>query len=360
MLEEKMKRCTRCILPENYPGTDFDNKGVCGFCNSYRPKEYRGDKKLKEEIEKVLNTKKYDNSSYDCVVAISGGRDSSYLLWYAVKQLGLKVVAYSAEHCFVPKLAIQNTKRIADKVKAELFIEKNRYLKRRCFEHHLNAFAHKPSPAMIGVLCTGCKLGIDMGLKKIADKNNIPIVLLGGSPFEVGSYKTGLMRIDPKDKSTSSFVQGYIREIIRNPKWIMHANSLMSQYQEFYHLYYKRTLKKRLRVIGPYYSYLKWDEKKIINTLVAEMGWEQNTEKNKSTWKTDCHIAPLRKYLYKKILGFNDMDDHLSALVRDGQLTRDEAMERLENESAVPDNVLTHIFSKLNIDENQWHKVIDF
>jgi hypothetical protein len=59
------------------------------------------------------------------------------------------------------------------------------------------------------------------------------------------------------------------------------------------------------------------------------------------------------------MLGFNDMDDHLSALVRDGQLTRDEALERLEYESIVPDNVLLHVFSKLNIDTKQWQKVID-
>jgi hypothetical protein len=191
-------------------------------------------------------------------------------------------------------------KRIANKVKAELVIEKNGYLKKRCFRHHLNAFAHKPSPAMVGVLCNGCKLGIDMGLKRFAEKNNIPLVLLGGSPFEVGSYKTGLMRSDPKDKSTSSFVKGYLREIVNNPKWIMNANSVMSQYMEFYHLYYKRTLKKSVRVIGPYYSYLKWDEKEIVTTLISELGWEQNPEKNTSTWKTDCYIAPLRKYLYKK------------------------------------------------------------
>ena len=354
-----MKRCTRCILPENYPGIGFDSKGVCDFCNNYRPQNYLGDQKLKEEIEKILNMKKRANSAYDCVVAISGGRDSSYLLWYAAKTLGLNVVAYSSEHCFVPELAIQNMKRIADKVKVELVIEKNRYFKRRCFRHHLKAFAYKPSPAMIGVLCNGCKLGIDMGIKRFAEKNNIPIVLLGGSPLEVGSYKTGLMRVNPKDKSTSSFVKGYFREILKNPKWIMNANSVVSQYQEFYHLYYRRTLKRSIRVIGPYYSYLRWNEKKIINALVSEMEWEHNPEKNTSTWKTDCYIAPLRKYLYKKMLGFNDMDDHLSALIRDGQLTRDEAMDRLQNEGSVPENVLSQIFSKFNIERAQWEKVID-
>jgi hypothetical protein len=54
------------------------------------------------------------------------------------------------------------------------------------------------------------------------------------------------------------------------------------------------------------------------------------------------------------------MDDHLSALVRDGQLTRYEAMERLGHESGVSKKVLLQILSKLNIDKNQWDKVIDF
>lgn len=353
-----MKRCIRCILPAAYPGARFNDQGVCNFCYSYKPKQYLGEKKLFEEIAKILSAKKNRNSSYDCVVGVSGGRDSSYLLWYAVKRLGLKIIAYSADNCFVPKIAIQNMKKISNKLDTELVIEKTTYMK-RCLKHHLKAFVHRPSPAMIGVLCTGCKLGIDMGLKRFAENNNIPIVLSGGSPLEVGAYKTGLLRVNPKDKSTSSFVKGYIREIIKNPRWVIYPSSVISQFKEFYHHYYKHTLKRSVSVISPYYSYLEWNEQKIMSTLIAEIGWKHNPDKNTSTWKTDCHIAPLRKYLYKEMLNFNDIDDHLSALVRVGQLTRDEAMERLKIESAVPSNLLSHIFSNLNIDRNQWKKAIN-
>jgi hypothetical protein len=343
-----MIRCSKCILPENYPGIRFSENKICNYCSSYKPKKYLGSSRFKKDIYRLLSNNKNRNKSYDCIVGFSGGRDSSYILWYVTKKIGLKAIAYSSDHCFVPNLAFMNMKNISEKLGVELFIEKNKYLK-RCIKHHLSSFCHHPSAAMVGVLCTGCKLGIDIGLMNFSRKNNIPLIILGGSPLEVGSYKTGLLRVGNNNNISNSFLVGYLHELRKNPKWILNPIADLVQIQEYYHYYYRRTLKKKTTVVSPFYKYVEWKENLIVDTLNEKTSWQHNETKNTSTWKTDCFIAPLRKYLYKKMLGFNDIDDHLSALIRSGQITRDEAMIRLEKESSVPDEVIYDISSRLGI-----------
>jgi hypothetical protein len=312
---------------------------------------------LKERITSILSSQRNRNKKYDCVVGFSGGRDSSYVLWYVVKKLGLKAIAYSADNCYVPEVAMRNMKMISEKLDVRLVIEDNTAMK-KCVQHHLKAFMHRPSPAMIGVLCTGCKLGIDMGLLRFATKNNIQLVILGGSPLEVGSYKTGLLRTNSQNNANHSLIKGYLLEVKRNPKWVMRPAAAFVQFQEFYHHYHNKTLKGRVKTFSPFYRYLEWDEKKIHSTLNDELGWEFNAKMNTSTWKTDCYMAPLRKYLYKKMLGYNDIDDHMSALVRWGQINRDEAMRRLTSESSVSDQALSNTCSQLGINRRQLERSI--
>ena len=75
-----MKRCKKCILPENYPGITFNEEGICNYCLTYKKREYYGE----EELKKILEAYRNKNGNYDCIVGISGGRDSAYALYYLV------------------------------------------------------------------------------------------------------------------------------------------------------------------------------------------------------------------------------------------------------------------------------------
>ena len=106
-----MKMCTKCVLPETYPGIEFNEDGVCNYCLSYKKMEYKG----KEALEQLVKTtRKNHKGEYDCVMGVSGGRDSSYALYYLVKVLNLKVLAYTADHGYVPEPAKDNIKRQTD------------------------------------------------------------------------------------------------------------------------------------------------------------------------------------------------------------------------------------------------------
>ena len=344
-----MKRCIKCIQPENYPGITFNEEGICNHCINYKERKYLGGDALKMEIDSFLKTKKDRNDNYDCVLGLSGGRDSSYLLYHLVKFLNLKVLAYSVDHGFIPELTKKNMKNMTDILNVKLVVEEHNYLK-KCIKHHILSWMHRPSPAMIGVLCTGCRIGIDMGILNFTKNNNIPVIIIGGTPFENTSYKFDIMKINPNSKKITSFILGYLSHVIRNPKWILNSTCLITQIKEFYYHYYRKILngEKNQLKIEPFGSYIRWNENEVISTIENELNWKKsaNTE---STWRGDCDIALLKLYLYKKTLGFNDKDDGLSSLIRDGQITREEALERLKKEGEIPEEVIKNIFDKFGL-----------
>ena len=98
-----LKRCTRCQLPQTYPGITFDAQGVCNLCRTERQDTpYLGLEALREKTAHILAGSKASRR-YDAAVAFSGGRDSTYLLHFAKEVLGLNVLAVSLDHRFMPE-----------------------------------------------------------------------------------------------------------------------------------------------------------------------------------------------------------------------------------------------------------------
>ena len=113
---------------------------------------------LINKIRKFLVTKTDRNESYDCVLGFSGGRDSAYLLYYLVKKLNLRVLAYHVDNGFVPEQTKLNTKNAVDALHIKLVMDKNDYLE-KCVQHHISSWMEKPSLAMIETFCIGCRYG---------------------------------------------------------------------------------------------------------------------------------------------------------------------------------------------------------
>jgi len=239
---------------------------------------------------------------------------------------------------------------MTDVLKVKLVIEEHDYL-RRCLRHHILSWIHSPSPVMVGMLCAGCKLGIDLGLFNFAKSSNIPVVIRGGTPFEGQGYKVNMMKLNPNSSNNTSFIIGYLSEILRNPRWILKpACSIIQLKEYYYHFCKKRTIRrdKDLLAISPYYHYVRWQENDVISTIKNELKWQENPDAG-STWRGDCIIALLKLYLYKKTFGFNDKDDGLSCLIRDNQISRQEALKRVSTEGEISEKVIRRIFGKLGL-----------
>ncbi len=140
----------------------------------------------------------------------------------------------------------------------------------------------------------------------------------------------------------------------------MNPTCLCTQVREFY---YCKTNKRLFRKHGilrlaPFYLHVHWMESDIVSTIAREFGWESNPERNAS-WRGDCSIAMLKSYIYRRILGFNDTDDNLSCLIRDGQISREDALDRLRTEGDVSETAIERVLSHMSIGYREFQNAIE-
>lgn len=350
------KRCIKCVLPKNYPGIKFNEIGMCNYCTSYKERVYLGDEALMEKISMFLKSRGDINKDYDCILGFSGGKDSVYLLYYLNKVLGLRVFCYSADNGFIPEQTKINIMNIKNTLNVKLIIEEHDYMK-KCLRHHIRSWIKKPSPPTIGMFCVGCRLGIASGMIDTSRKFKIPIIITGGTPIDSqADYKYNIMKLDLQSTRKSSFMLGYINQIIKNPYWILNPNCFAIQIKEYYtHYSINPRKRKGILKIAPFYNYIKWTENKVISTIENNLGWKKDPRITSKS-RGDCDIALLKAYLYKKTLGFNDRDCEFSAMIRDRQMTREEALERLDREGDIPKDIIKEIFDNLQINYQDLEK----
>lgn len=87
-----MKYCKNCVLPDTRAGINFDEKGVCNFCRYYKSLDKVDWDERKKQLLKIAEDARRKNAQYDCVVGVSGGKDSTYMALFARDELGLRVL----------------------------------------------------------------------------------------------------------------------------------------------------------------------------------------------------------------------------------------------------------------------------
>lgn len=321
-----VKRCKICNLPDNYPYISFNEDGVCNYCMTNKGKyDYPGFEALKRDVDAILSQSD-PNRKYDCVVGISGGRDSSYLLYFAKEVLGLNVLAVSIEHDFMTPQAKQNVKTIVGKLGVDIHYIKNEVLNtsgRQCVQN----WAKKPDIAMCATFCTGCRYGIKKLIPRFVREQGIPLLLTGDTPFELMDYRVDLL-CEGKASNTKNKVIGYGKRLLKNPSYLSSLKTLYYQFQDF--VSWEGAKKKSIPVrIQPFF-YIEWKKEEVI-TKIEELGWSYN-ENFHSTWRSDCYINMLRQFFYKKKLGFNDMDVYYGDLLRNKEIEMPEALQHIEEE----------------------------
>lgn len=124
-LTENMKICQRCIYDDNTPAISFDEAGVCNYCHmtdnlidQYGTGRPEGKKKLETIVEEIK--RKGKKRKYDCVVGVSGGTDSTYLLDWAVKN-GLRPLAVHYDNTWNSSIATENIRKTLACLKVDLF-----------------------------------------------------------------------------------------------------------------------------------------------------------------------------------------------------------------------------------------------
>jgi hypothetical protein len=349
--------CTKCLLPTDYLNIELDSNGVCQHCRDYPQTKYLGTEKLVEAIKKPLslNTSK----KYDCVVGFSGGRDSTYLLWYLVKALKLRPLAVFSDDLFIPDIALENIANTCRILGVELRAIKHDNLK-KCIKHHLNAWIKRPVSESLMVINVGERIGYETLVELEAIKEGVHLIFGGRTPIQSEEkYKTEIMKINHKG-GILSWIMGYFKQVLLNPSLALNLFCLKIQYKEFMGDKWKAKLikKNNLTILHPFYEYIHWNEKKIEDVLFNELNW-QTPKGSKQTGRIGCEIDTLRQYLFYRTLGYNDTNVDLSVLIRDGQLTRMEAAKQLEVGLDISDDYIKYIITKAGVDAERFMKKLD-
>lgn len=320
-----MKRCSKCICPETYPGIQFNKDGICNFCLNCERQKPLGEK----ELRKILASSK--EKKYDCIVPLSGGRDSSFVL-YMAKNYGLNALAVNYDNEFCSKQAQINMKNACKILGVDFISFRSKInIGKKIVASHLKTLIPSGVSACLtsSSVCSACGYGYRAVVYRVAEKEEIPVILWGDSTIEIPNphlekYRRKY-RVKPIKKLFSFQIFHYLRylfyRLLQRYEFRVPGNRILS--------FGKPLLKnKKIKEIH-FYDYIEWDRTKIKQIIMENLDWQKPAEKA-SSWRFDCKLHSFSNYICKRTLGFSaDLDGYCN-MVRDGKMTREEAMRQEE------------------------------
>ena len=350
---EKLKRCTKCILPETFPFIEFDKKGVCNYCNNYKKIQFKGKKSLINDINLKLNPR--------LLVTLSGGRDSCYGLHYMKEVLGFNVVSYSYDWGLVTDLARRNQARMCSKLGIEhILVSADINRKRKNVKMNLSAWLEKPKIGLLPLIIAGDKQYFEYA-NIISKEKNVSDIILCENMLETTHFKTGYLGIKPNFKNNHTFslnifsifqmMNNYFFEYLRNPKYL--NPSLLDTLRAF--LVYYFLPKNYINM----FNYIEWDENDIVNTLVNEYNWELSKSSKTTTWRIGDGTAAFYNYIYLMFGGFTEFDTFRSNQIREGLISRSEALKLSHEENQTRESDFDWYCKTIGLDTKEVLKKIN-
>lgn len=334
-----LKRCTNCILPETFPGIKYNEEGVCIYCEENEKVEVEGE----AAFEEILLRFRGVGRDYDCIVPISGGRDSAYVLHQMVRKYKMRVLALTVDSGAILPEGYRNIDKMVKDLNVDhIWLKDDDHIAKthRNTRIKFKAWMKKPSINTIVPVLNVADKTMNLRIYRYAHEHGIPLVMggnnIGNSSFEQEYFKTGFMGVFPNNrgqytnfnKIRLSLLFGW--EFLRNThNWHW---SVFHEYLSGAFVYFFESLQKPSDVVPlGFFDYIYWNEEEVVGTIIRDLGWEGASDTT-ATWRIDDAAYPLIDFLYYSLVGFNEFDEHYSRLIKDGQLTRKTALTRLETE----------------------------
>ena len=335
-----LKRCTKCLLPETFPFISYDQDGVCNYCHNY----VYWNKKPVEELHSILEPVRKKDGNPDCLVPISGGRDSSYALHYIVRELKMHPVAYTYDWGMVTDLARRNISRMCGALGIEhILVSADIAQKRANIKKNVLAWLKKPHLGSVTLFMAGDKPYFYYAYM-LRRQMNLKISLLGDNHLENTDFKVGFCNIEKSSKGKQHFQLSPVNKLqlcsffgkrfFENPSYI---NSTLIDSLLGFASYYILPA-DYLSV----YDYIQWDENNISKILIGEYDWEVAKDTD-STWRIGDGTASFYNYIYYKVAGFSENDTFRSNQIREGVLDRETAMK------------ITNIDNRPRVESIKWY-----
>jgi predicted glutamine amidotransferase len=330
-MRDRLRRCTRCVLPETMPFVDFDADGVCSYCRRHVPLKVRGS----EALEEIVAPHRRGDGRPDCIVGVSGGRDSIYGLHYIKTVLGMNPVAYTYDWGMVTDLARRNVSRICGKLGIEhILVSADIPQKREWIRKNVEAWLAKPSLGTIPLFMAGDKAYFYY-LTKAREQLGVELSFLCENLLERTDFKTGFAGVPPivhdEDHAytlplryKAKLASFYGTQFLTNPRYL--NTSLLDTAKAFAFYYLIK------RDFHNLYRYAEWDEEHISSTLIGTYDFEL-ADDTKSTWRIGDGTASFYNYIYYAVAGLTENDTFRSNQIRNGAISRERALELIDRDN---------------------------
>ena len=326
MLMKPYQICTNCVMDTTDSKIVFDEKGVCDHCNTYYkdilPKwhtDERGENALKEIVTKIK--KEGRGKEFDCIMGMSGGIDSSYLLYVMKEQFGLRPLVFHVDAGWNSQIAVNNIERLIDGLGLDLYTEVINWeeIKDLQLAFFKSGVPHVDVPQDHAFFAT---------MYKFASKHKIKYILTGGN---------------------------YSTECVRNPLEWMYYQSDSIQLRDIYRQFGQKPLKsypvtnilwhkvylpyiKGIRLIRPL-DFVPYNKKEAMQLLVDKFGYQEYPQKHFESRFTRFYES----YWLPERFGYDTRKVQYSSLILTNQMTRDEALEKL-TQPAYDKETIAHDF----------------
>lgn len=330
------QKCIKGLWDESVPGIKFDEEGISNYSKMFQgfTELYPRGEKGFAEWEKWLVRIKKDGSNrrYDCIVGVSGGTDSCYLL-YLAKKHGIRPLAVNLDNGFSSKTAVENIKKVTNALNVDLETYVIDYEEVKAV---LRAYIKASLPWIDGPT----DIAIKASLYKIAEREGIKYIF-NGSDFR------------SEGKQPSEWTYSDARQLLHLVKKFETIKLKSFPYytiSQFFRFGYL----KRIKMLRPYY-YLDYEKRKAQEFLKQEYNWEYyggHHHENIFTKFAISYWLPAKFGIDKRIIT-------LSAQVMSGEISREEALNELKedpyNKSEIQ-NDKEYILKKIGMTETEFEE----
>ena len=345
MSQREYQICTSCVMDTTDSKIVFDDKGMCDHCqtfyNDIKP-NWHTDGKGEKAIQKIAEDvkKKSKGKDFDCIIGMSGGIDSSYLVYLAKEKLGLRPLVFHVDAGWNSQTAVHNIERIVDKLGLDLYTEVINWEEVKDLQLSMfkSGVSHIDAVQDHAFFAT---------MYKFATKHKIKYILTGGN---------------------------YSTECIRNPLEWMYYQSDATQLKDIHRKFGSKKLKtfpftnilwhkiylpyiKGIKLIRPL-DFMPYNKEEATQFLVDELEYQRYAQKHFESRFTKFYES----YWLPEKFGYDTRKVQYSSLIVTGQMSRDEALERLKK-PAYDEKTIMHDFefiaNKLGITVDELQRYMD-
>tara|TARA_R110001632_G_scaffold63318_2_gene151363 strand:+ start:15238 stop:16422 length:1185 start_codon:yes stop_codon:yes gene_type:complete len=337
LIDSNSKICRTCVYDENVPAIEFDENGVCNYCKmitdlktQYKTGEPEGEKEFSSIIEQIKKDGK--GKKYDCVVGVSGGTDSSYMIIKAV-EWGLRPLAVHYDNTWNTAIATENIRKVLSKLNVDLFTH---VVDNKEADDIFKSFFLANVPEIDGPT----DIALAETLYRAASKFKVKYILEGHSFITEG--------VSPL---SSAYVDGaYIKNIHK-----MFGNIKMKTFPNMdFMSFMKWILVKRIKKIRPLW-YIPYSKEDARTFLEKEYGWEYYGGHHLENRMTAFNHS----VYFPQKFGIDQRNNSLSASVRNNLISKEEAIKEYNSDPLVQDDLVDYFKKRLNLTDEEYANVMN-